>query len=267
MSLTPYDWNESVQTRSDWVETRLSKGSPVVGISYPEGILLLTLHRTRRKVFEVYDRLMLSALGQESDVEAIRLASIDFAHREGFTRSPEDVTAMRLVGSVLSPALKRAFGDPMTAPFIFKGLVAELGASPEQDLFLSLSFDGEFRTGTRHSVLGGTAAAEESMARMIADCSPTHLDEALKLAIRVWATGAAAAGDVVLGGLRRKDPDEEDAENAVGAAEWLERELKLGSLEAGVLHRNPRAESRFELVDQGRLSTAAQAAGADLAAG
>lgn len=51
-----------------------------------------TVKRTQRKVFEIYDELMYSAIGAQADVEAVRLAAIDFAHQEGFARSPDDVS-------------------------------------------------------------------------------------------------------------------------------------------------------------------------------
>ena len=50
MSLTPYDWNQSIQTRSEYIEERLRDGSPVVGLSTPDGVLMVSIHRAQRKV-------------------------------------------------------------------------------------------------------------------------------------------------------------------------------------------------------------------------
>ncbi len=105
--LTPYDFQENLQQRAQYIRNRLRAGSPVIGISYDNGVLLLALKRRGRKVYEVYDRLMFSAIGNQADVENLRLAAIDFAHQEGFVRSPDDVTIQRVVGFALSPALKR----------------------------------------------------------------------------------------------------------------------------------------------------------------
>src|SRR5919206_2079310 len=160
MSFTPYDWNQSIQTRMEYIEERLRDGSPVVGLSISEGVLLLSIHRAQRKVYEIYDRLIFGGIGNQSDIEAVRNAAIDFAHREGFERSPDDVTAHRLVGSVLSPALKKAFGDPFTAPFVFRGLFAEVANRPEHDAFYPLGFDGEYKNETRYSVVAGSLEAE-----------------------------------------------------------------------------------------------------------
>ena len=80
--LTPYDFQENLQQRAQYIRNRLRAGSPVIGISYDNGVLLLALKRRGRKVYEVYDRLMFSAIGNQADVENLRLAAIDFAHQE-----------------------------------------------------------------------------------------------------------------------------------------------------------------------------------------
>jgi proteasome alpha subunit len=129
---SPFDFNQSIAHRAEYVEERLKSGSPVVGISYDRGILLWTVKRTQRKLYEIYDQLMYGAIGNQADVEAVRLASIDFAHQEGFARSPDDVSAQRLVGFTLSPPIKRGFGDPMTTPAVMRAIFAEIGKSPRR---------------------------------------------------------------------------------------------------------------------------------------
>src|SRR5437660_1497144 len=104
---SPFDFNEASRHREDYVEDKLREGSPIVGISYDAGLLILTVRKTQRKVFEIFDRLIYSAIGKQADVEAIRLGAINFAHQEGFDRSPDDVTVQRIVGFQLSPPLKR----------------------------------------------------------------------------------------------------------------------------------------------------------------
>ena len=55
---SPYDWNQAIQHRSEYIDQRLRDGSPVVGLSLPEGQLLFTIRRSQRKIFDIYDRLM-----------------------------------------------------------------------------------------------------------------------------------------------------------------------------------------------------------------
>ena len=138
--------------RAEYIEERLAEGSPVVALSCREGVLMATVRGTQRKLFEVYDRLAFAALGQQADIEALRLSAIDFAHAEGFARSPDDVTIGRVVAA-LSPAVKKAFGDSLAAPLVVRALFAEVGATPETDHFYALGYDGEFRAFRRLAVM------------------------------------------------------------------------------------------------------------------
>ena len=53
----PYRWIEAIQDRRDYIEDQLRVGSPVVGLTYNEGMVLLTIGRGQRKIFEVHDRI------------------------------------------------------------------------------------------------------------------------------------------------------------------------------------------------------------------
>ncbi|MCC6403636.1 MAG: hypothetical protein IT207_06460 [Fimbriimonadaceae bacterium] len=141
--LTPYDWQESVGHRIQFIESRLAPALPVAAVSCPEGVLMATYGRHGNKLFEVYDRLALGALGLQSDIEALRTACIEFAHREGFQRAEADVTVQRVATTVSTP-IKRAFADFSSAPFIAKAVLVECGPAPEQDRAFVLDFDGDF---------------------------------------------------------------------------------------------------------------------------
>ncbi len=249
MSFTPYDWNQSIQTRSEYIEERLRDGSPVIGLSIPDGVLLLSVHRAPRKIYEIYDRLIFGGIGNQSDVETMRSAALDFAHREGFQRSPDDVTAHRLIGSVLSPALKKAFGDPFTAPFVFRGLFAELGASPEEDRFYALGFDGEFRTESSYSVVGGTYEAEnQAIDRLHSSVGEAKSrDEAIALGLEAWGTARRAAN-------RQSFGDSGEPADEKPVSDILREALAEGKLEVGLLERNTHRESKFRLLRESELA-------------
>ena len=51
----PYRWVEAISNRREYIENELAPGSPTIGISFPDGILLLTFGRDRKKIFEIYD--------------------------------------------------------------------------------------------------------------------------------------------------------------------------------------------------------------------
>lgn len=140
---TPFDWQEAIGHRAQYVESRLIGGLPVVALSASDGIWIATLRRQARKTFEVYDRLAFSALGMQSDIEALRVAAIDYCSREGFQRSERDVTVQRLVAALAQP-VKRAFGDFGSTPVVARSLFAEVGMEPAKDRFFVLDYDGDY---------------------------------------------------------------------------------------------------------------------------
>lgn len=242
--LTPYDFQENLQQRAQYIRNRLRAGSPVIGISYDNGVLLLALKRRGRKVYEIYDRLMLSAIGNQADVENLRLAAIDFSHQEGFVRSPDDVTIQRVVGFALSPALKKAFGDPLTTPFVVRALFAELHNQPERDLFYTLNYDGEFAPYERFAVIAGTQTAEEQASRYI---------EANLIGIPTFETSVACA--LTAWGIAYEAAQQEDIDSVAEAAGRARLREMLGEaqVELGVLERQTLRENRFRLIPHEQL--------------
>nr|BAL54679.1 20S proteasome A and B subunits [uncultured Acetothermia bacterium]BAL58335.1 20S proteasome A and B subunits [Candidatus Acetothermum autotrophicum] len=240
MAFTPYDWQQTLRQKADYVEDRLREGSPVVGLSCHEGILLVTVRRAQQqKIFEIYDRLAFAGLGNQSDLETIRQIAVDFAHAEGFARSPQDVSIQRVVGVALSPAMKRSFSDPLRLPLVVRGLFAQLGDAPEGDLFYLLNYDGEFSRAHRWGVAAGTEGAREAMERVLtvfAKKTPKR-DAALEKALEAWAIGRRAA-------------------LAAGESEWravLAEALESGTLEAALVERASRRERRFRFLSPDEL--------------
>lgn len=250
---SPYDFNQSIAHRAEYVEERLKGGAPVVAIAYDAGVLLFTVKRTQRKIFEIYDKLMYSAIGNQADVEAVRLASIDFAHQEGFTRSPDDVSVQRLVGFAISPPIKRSFGDSFNSPNVLRALFAEVGKTPPTDSFFVLNYDGEFTTHTKFAVVAGSEAAEDAMQKLLeeTDSVPT-LQEALSRAANAWRIGSR---DYSRRDEKENDDDDEDASTRAEESENdpLAEALKNGSIEAAILERDTPRESKFRLLREDEL--------------
>ena len=253
--ISPYDFNQSIAHRAEYVEERLKGGAPVVAISYDAGILVFTVKRTQRKVFEIYDKLIYSAIGNQADVEAVRLAAIDFAHQEGFARSADDVSIQRLVGFTLSPPLKRAFGDAYNTPNVLRAMFAEIGNKPNNDSFFVLNYDGEFTTHSGFAVVAGAESGEDAMRKYLeeklGDSTP-DLVTALQLAQDAWREGSR---DV------RSDDDEDDKTDDDSATsstrsevDALHEALKHGHIEAGILERNTPRESKFRLLKPEELN-------------
>lgn len=243
---SPYDWNEAVRHRVEFIESRLRGGSPVVGVSADDGVLLLTVRGSQRKVFEIYDRLMFAGMGNQADLEAVRVSAIDFAHQEGFNRSADDVTIQRLVGFFISPVIKKGFGESFSSPFVLRAIFAELGRTPEKDEFFALNYDGEFQTARQRVVIGASQRAEERASAVLAslgDETPSRL-QALDAGLRAWAAA------------RRYATASEDEETPQEQAlfETLAQELKTGTVEAGLLQRGTARENKFRILTAAELA-------------
>ncbi len=253
-SYSPYDWNESIQQRNEYIEDRLKDGSPVVALTYGGGLLLVSARQTQRKVYEIYDKLMFSAIGNQSDVEQIRRGAIDAAHQEGFQRSPDDVSVQRLVSFQISPAIKRIYGDPFAQPIVIKAIFAELGKTPDRDHLMTLSYDGEFSTTPGMAVVAGTAYAEDRMREHLkseTEIGTPGLDTALRAAVYAWGVGMKH-----LEAEDRADADySTDGEGVQDVSSFITEHLGKGwTMEAGVLERDTTRESRFRLLSDAELS-------------
>ncbi|MEY2438896.1 MAG: proteasome alpha subunit, partial [Verrucomicrobiota bacterium] len=167
----PYRWVEAIANRREYIETQLASGSPIAALGYRDGILFVTLGRSRQKVFEIYDRIAMGAIGHPGDIERLRMAAIELASTEGFTRSSADVSLRRLAHYSLSPVMKAAFEQIYGPPYLARLLFAEVGAKPEEDLFLRLEYDGAIaangadisQTPQHYAVLSATRHSTEMM--------------------------------------------------------------------------------------------------------
>ena len=183
--LTPYDWQEGIGNRASYVEAKLAQGSPVLGISLPEGILIFTYRRNSRKVFEVYDLLAFSGIGQQNDLEALRTAAVDFAHQEGYNRSVEDVTVQRVVVA-LSQGVKRAFGDFGVSPIVARSLFSEVGETIEDDRYYVLDYDGDYRFLKGFAVVAGEEEVSRKLKDALANLKTTETSEAIESLRSIW---------------------------------------------------------------------------------
>lgn len=182
--LTPYDWQESIGHRAQYIESRLEQGRPVLAVSIEAGILFVTYHRQSPKVYEIYDKLAFAALGQQSDIEALRLGAVDFAHQEGYNRSEADVTIQRVVAGLSAP-LKRAFGDFGTAPVVARALFAEVAPSAEGDRYFILDYDGDYVERRNFALLSAVDApdAVAAMSEVESKASPEQAQAKLQ---EIW---------------------------------------------------------------------------------
>src|SRR6202049_1331640 len=240
----PYRVVEVISNRREYIENELATGSPTIGLSFSDGILLLTFGRDRRKIFEIYDRIAMGAIGHPGDIERLRLAAIELASTEGFTRSAADVSLRRLAHYSLSPVMKAAFEQVYGAPYLARLLFAEIGSSPKEDLFLRIDYDGAIAadglTGQprqRFAVLSGTRQSAELMEKFLQKEHVTDaaLPDAINVAFDAWSVGRMAIGEDA-----RKELPERDA-----IRKHRDEQLVNAGIEAAVLERDGKRAIRY----------------------
>jgi proteasome alpha subunit len=230
----PYRWVEAISNRREYVENELAPGSPTIGLSFSDGILLLTFGRDRRKIFEIYDRIAMGGIGHPGDIERLRIMAIELASTEGFTRSAADVSLRRMANYSFSPALKQAFEQIYGAPYLARLLFAEVGESPEEDLFVRLNYDGAMHAnamtgGKRRESFGaiaGTRRGQEQVESSLGKAKISNLGDALEVAIRAWGSG-----------LYVSDEDHVDAPEESELTSFVKSRLEQYSIEAALLER------------------------------
>ena len=198
----PYRWMEAIANRREYIEHQLASGSPIVALTYRDGILLFTLGRERQKIFEIYDRIGMGGIGHPGDIERLRMAAIELTSTEGFARSTQDVSLRRLATYSLSPALKAAFEQVYGPPYLARLLFAELGRGEGPNNFLRLDYDGSIhanggifgRAFEHFGVIAGTVQAMERMETFLRERAKADapLNDALKTALEAWSIGHLA---------------------------------------------------------------------------
>jgi proteasome alpha subunit len=241
----PYRWVEAIANRREYIEGQLAPGSPIAALGFRDGILFLTLGQTRQKLFEIYDRIAMGAIGHPGDIERLRMAAIELASTEGFTRSAADVSLRRLVHYSLSPVMKAAFEQVYGPPYLARMLFAEVGTRPEDDLFLRVDYDGEIATnGATYArarqdfaVLSGTRESGELMEAFLkTEHKPdSSFDAAVKSALDAWSVG-----HMLLQVSDAKQLPERDA-----ITQHRRDQLAMAAIEAAVLARDASTTIRY----------------------
>lgn len=183
----PYRWIEAVANRRQYLDDQFTQGNPLVGVSFAQGILLLTFNRGTEKIYEVYDRIALGGMGHPADLEKLRYTVLDMAHVEGFQRSPADVTASRLMKNGLAPVIKQAFEEIFKAPYIAKILLAEVGTTQDRDHLFTINYDGMFEEQREFGLLAASPSIRGLLTQEWKSHSPfSSLQSAVEGSLRLW---------------------------------------------------------------------------------
>ena len=249
----PYRWVEAIANRREYIEGQLAPGSPIAALGYRDGILFLTVSQTRQKIFEIYDRIAMGAIGHPGDIERLRMAAIELASTEGFTRSPTDVSLRRLVHYSLSPVMKSAFEQVYGPPYLARMLFAEVGERPEEDLFLRVEYDGEIATnGATYAqarqdfaALSGTQQSREQMEAFLATqhTQDANLEAVLNSALDAWS----------IGHMTLQTDDAKEPPERAAVRKHRQEQLASAGLEAALLERDGNRAIRYRLLSDKEL--------------
>lgn len=233
----PYRWMEAISNRREYIEHQIAGGSPITALTFEGGILMFTLSRERQKLFEIYDRIGMGGIGHPGDIERLRMAAIELASTEGFTRSSQDVSLRRLASYSLSPALKAAFEQIYGPPYLARLLFAELGRGTSPNLFVRMEYDGSFhtnggtfgRTFEEFGAVSGTGAASTLMETFLREnANPAAaFEDAIHTAALSWAVGYIA----------QRESDMSELPHLDTIAKELSEHLASSAIEAAVLDK------------------------------
>jgi proteasome alpha subunit len=249
----PYRWVEAIANRREYIEAQLAPGSPIAALGCRDGVLFVTLGQKRQKLFEIYNRIAMGAIGHPGDIERLRMAAIELASTEGFTRSAADVSLRRLVHYSLSPVMKSAFEQIYGPPYLARMLFAEVGEQPGEDLFLRVEYDGEIASnGATYAqarqdfaTLSGTQQSRELMEAFLATqhAPDASLETALNSALDAWSVGRMT--------LQTSDTKEPPERAAI--RKHRQEQLANAGIEAALLERDAGRAIRYRSLPDNEL--------------
>jgi len=217
-----------MKDRADFARKGIARGRSLVAVQYADGVLFVTENPSRalHKVSEIYDRIAFAAVGRYNEFENLRIAGVRLADMRGYSYDRRDVTG-RGLANAYAQTLGTIFSSGGEKPYEVEILVAEVGASSEDDQIYRLTYEG--RVGDEHgyAAMGGDA---ETVASYLGEhyTEGAPLDAALAVAV-------AALGHATEGG------------------ETTDRVIPVGDLEVAVLDRNRAQPRKFARIMPARL--------------
>jgi proteasome alpha subunit len=146
-----------MKDRADYARRNIARGRPVVALAYDGGIAFVTENPSRalHKISEIYDRIAFAATGRYNEFENLRVAGVRYADLRGYSYDRTDVTARGLAN-----AYAQTLGAVFTTeqkPLEVELVVAEVGATTDQDQIYRLTYDGSVADERGFVAIGGQA--------------------------------------------------------------------------------------------------------------
>jgi proteasome alpha subunit len=159
MSL-PYGYmspEQIMKDKADYARRNIARGRPVVVLAYEGGIAFVAENHSRalHKISEIYDRMAFAAAGKYNEFESMRVAGVRYADLRGYSYDRIDVTA-RGLANAYSQTLGSAFTQD-SKPLEVEIVVAQVGASAEEDQIYRLTYDGSVADEQSFVAMGSNA--------------------------------------------------------------------------------------------------------------
>jgi proteasome alpha subunit len=185
-----------MKDRADFARKGIARGRSVVVLAYDGGIAFATENPSRalHKISEIYDRIAFAAVGKYNEFENLRVAGVRYADMRGYSYDRSDVTA-RGLANAYAQTLGTVFITE-SKPLEVEIVVAEVGATPEDDQIYRLTYDGTVADEHSFVVMGGQA---EQLGRRVKEGwrENMSLGEALRLAVAALGSGEGSASRTI----------------------------------------------------------------------
>jgi proteasome alpha subunit len=219
-----------IKDKADYARKGIARGRSVVVLQVADGILFVAENPSRalHKVSEIYDRIGFAAVGKYNEFENLRVAGVRLADMRGYAYDRRDVT-----GRSLANAYAQTLGTIFTEaakPYEVELVVAEVGASAEEDQIYRLTFDGSVADEHGYVAMGGSS---ESIAAHLSENWRPDLTLSAGLQLAIDALGQADTP-------------------ATGTGSEGRREIPLTHLEVALLQRD-RTRRTFRRLGPDRL--------------
>ncbi len=184
-----------VKDRADYARKGVSRGRPVVILTYADGICFASENPSKalHKISEIYDRIAFAAVGKYNEFENLRVAGVRYADFRGYSYDRADVTA-RGLANAYAQTLGAVFTQE-SKPYEVEIVVAEVAHSQADDQLYRLTYDGS--VGDERGFVAMGASAEAITGRLgVAWREGLTQAEALQVAVRALRGEGADTRDV-----------------------------------------------------------------------
>src|SRR5712692_1232642 len=148
-----------MKDRADYARKGIARGRSLIAMSAVDGIVLVAENpsRTLYKISEIYDHIAFAGVGKYNEFEMLRIAGVRQADVKGYSFAREDVNA-RSLANAYAQTLGQVFTHELK-PYEVEILVAQVGATADDDELFHILYDGTVQDEEGHTVLGGQADA------------------------------------------------------------------------------------------------------------